>query len=170
MILVLMGVSGSGKTTVGQLLAATLGWPFYDADAFHPPTNIEKMKNGIPLTEEDRIPWLEAMHAEMDCLIAGRQSAVMTCSALTALDRSRLVKDDRDIRLIYLHGSFELIRQRLEARKGHFFRPELLASQFATLQEPRDLVTISIDQSPSMIVESIINALGIELESEDTDL
>jgi gluconokinase len=160
MVVVLMGVSGSGKTTIGQLLAARLGWPFYDGDDFHPPTNIEKMRRHIPLTEDDRVPWLAALHTLIDTLLARGEPAVIACSALTAFDRQQLVRDDRDIEIIYLHGSPDLLRQRLEARHGHFFMADMLASQLATLQEPMaGTFTVEIDQPPATIVREITDHL-----------
>ncbi len=151
-----MGVSGSGKTTIGKLLAARLDWPFYDADDFHPPPNIQKMRLGTPLTEEDRVPWLAALHNLIDNLILHDQSGIVTCSALTRFDRQHLLRGDRGqrrergVRIVYLHGSYELIMRRLKARHGHFFKPELLRSQFQTLEEPSgDVLRIDVDQNSS---------------------
>ncbi len=160
MIIILMGVSGSGKTTIGSLLAGRLGWPFYDGDDFHPPANIAKMRQGIPLTEDDRAPWLAALHAKIDELLAAGQSAVIACSALTRLDRTELVGVDRGVQLVYLHAEFEVLRQRLAARHGHFFTPSLLASQLATLQEPTDVYTVNADQEPAAIVDTIVQHLA----------
>ena len=161
MIVVLMGVSGSGKTTIGRLLAEKLGWPFYDGDDFHPPANIAKMSQGTPLTEEDRVPWLAALHASIDSMLAAGQAAVITCSALTRFDRQHLLRGDRGVELVYLHGDYNLIRRRLEARHGHFFRPELLASQFKTLEEPHEVFTVNVDQPPEDIVKIIMDHLGL---------
>jgi gluconokinase len=161
-VILVMGVSGSGKTTIGQLLAGKLGWPFYDADDFHPPANIEKMRQGIPLTEDDRVPWLVALHNLIDALVLHHESGVVTCSALTNFDRQQLLRGDRDVHIVYLHGSYDLIRQRLQARHGHFFKPELLASQFKTLEEPSgDVLRIDVDQTPEAIVEEIIHQLAL---------
>ncbi len=156
MIVVLMGVSGSGKTTVGRLLAERLGWSFYDADDFHTPANIAKMRSGIPLTEEDRVPWLAALHAKIDESLAKGRPAVFACSALTRLDRAQLLGKDPGIEVIYLHGDFDLIYRRMQERHGHFFPPEMLASQFRTLQEPDDVFAVSVDQTPEAIVDQII--------------
>jgi gluconokinase len=157
-----MGVAGSGKTTIGQMLAARLSWRFYDADDFHPPANIEKMRQGIPLTEQDRVPWLAALHNLIDTLLNDNESGVIACSALTRFDRQQILQGEREVRIVYLHGSDELIQQRLEARHGHFFQPELLASQFQTLEEPSgDVLRVDIDQTPEAIVEEIIHGLAL---------
>jgi gluconokinase len=157
-----MGVSGSGKTTIGQMLAARLGWRFYDADDFHPPANIEKMRQDIPLTEQDRVPWLAALHSLIDTLVLHNESGVVACSALTRFDRQHILRGERDVHIVYLHGSYELIQQRLEARHGHFFKPTLLASQFQTLEEPSgDVLRVDVDQTPDAIVEEIISGLSL---------
>ncbi len=161
MVIVLMGVSGSGKTTIGQMLAADLGWPFYDGDDFHPAANIAKMHAGVPLTEEDRAPWLATLHAKIDELLGAGGPGVIACSALTALDRTELLGKDR-VSLIYLHGDFDLIRRRLAERHGHFFNPLLLRSQFETLQDPKDVYTVNVDQPPEAIVEQIERHLGLQ--------
>jgi gluconokinase len=162
-IIVLMGVSGSGKTTVGTLLADRLGWRFYDGDQFHPQANIDKMAAGKPLTEADRVPWLAALHTAIDNLVASGESAVVACSALTLLDRQQLTRGERGVRLVYLHGDYDLIRRRLEARHGHFFHADLLASQFATLQEPTDVFSVDVAATPAEIVDEIIKGLGLAL-------
>ena len=162
MVILVMGVSGSGKTTIGQDLAAKLGRPFYDADDFHPAANIEKMRQGIPLTEQDRIPWLTALHNLINTLLLHDQLGVVSCSSLTRFDRQQLLAGERDVHIVYLHGSYELIKQRLEARHGHFFKPELLASQFKTLEEPSgDVLRIDVDQTPEAIVDQIVRGLGL---------
>jgi gluconokinase len=162
MVIVIMGVSGSGKTTVGKLLATALGWPFYDADDFHPAANIEKMRQGIPLMEADRVPWLAALHNLIDTMLLHDQQGVVACSALTRLDRQELLGGERGVRIVYLHGSYELIRQRLEARHGHFFHADLLASQFQTLEEPSgDVLQVNVDQTPQAIVDEIISRLEL---------
>lgn len=164
MIIVMMGISGSGKTTVGQLLANRLGWPFYDGDDFHPQTNIDKMRRGQALTEEDRIPWLAALHAAVDNLLARNESAVVACSALTRFDREQLLRGDRGVQLVYLHADYALLHQRLEARHGHFFHADLLASQFATLEEPTDVFTVSAADPPEQIVGEIVKGLNLPID------
>jgi gluconokinase len=135
-IAIVMGVSGSGKTTVAQSLARAEGWILVEGDQLHPPANIAKMKAGTPLTDEDRWPWLRAIAAREDELLAAGQSAVVTCSALKRAYRAILVGDRHDVVLVYLRGSKALIADRMKARKHHFMPPALLDSQFATLEEP----------------------------------
>jgi gluconokinase len=161
MIIILMGVSGSGKTTIGQLLAQDLGWPFYDGDDFHPQANIDKMRQGIPLTDEDRDSWLTALRHHIDTLLDNRQSAVLACSALKQGYRDRLGGDRPAVRFIYLKGDYALIRQRLQKRQGHFMPADLLKSQFATLEAPEDVLAIDISQTPEAIVNSIKRALEL---------
>ena len=161
MIILLMGVSGSGKTTIGRLLAQDLGWPFYDGDDFHPQANIDKMRQGIPLTDDDRDSWLAALRHQIDTLIDNRQSAVLACSALKQAYRDRLGSDRSEVRFIYLKGDYALIRQRLQERQGHFMKADLLVSQFATLEEPKGVPAINIAQEPEAIVGSIKRALGL---------
>jgi gluconokinase len=152
-----MGVSGSGKTTVGRLLAETVGGRFIDADAFHPPANIEKLRNGRPLTEDDRWPWLDGLvgivlhHDE-------ERSLIIACSALKEAYRQRLGRDR--FSLVYLKGSEVEIAPRLENRRGHFMPADLLASQFADLEEPEDALTVSISCSPDRIVRRIIEGVS----------
>ncbi|MBI3801248.1 MAG: gluconokinase [Deltaproteobacteria bacterium] len=160
MIIILMGVSGSGKTTIGQLLAQDLGWPFSDGDDFHPQANIDKMRQGIPLTDDDRDSWLTALRHYIDTLLDNRQSAVLACSALKQTYRDRLGGNRSAICFIYLKGDYALIRQRLQKRQGHFMNADLLASQFATLEEPEGVPAIDIAQEPRAIVESIKQAVG----------
>lgn len=142
MIAIVMGVSGCGKTTVGKALAADLGWTFLDADDFHPAANIQKMSNGVPLTDEDRWPWLDALRDRLHDLNDANQSVVLACSALKQTYRVRLASAADDIRWIYLQGTPEQIRGMMERRKGHFMNPGLLASQFAALEEPADALVV----------------------------
>jgi len=161
-ILLLMGVSGSGKTTVGALLAGRLGWPYAEADSFHSAANVEKMTAGRPLTDEDRWPWLRAIRAWMDERLAKGESGVVTCSALKRAYRDVLRRPE--VLLIYLQGGRELIAQRMAARHGHYFKPGLLDSQFATLEEPsadESVITVPIGGTPSQIVDDIVAATGV---------
>jgi gluconokinase len=155
MIIIIMGVSGCGKTTVGQQLADRLGWPFFDGDDFHPPANIDKMSRGLPLNDEDRSDWLAAIADRMRQLIAGKQSGVFACSALKQKYRDQL-SIDPTVRFVYLQGSYDLIWSRMQARTNHYMKPEMLASQFAALEEPRDTLTLDIARSPAEVVETII--------------
>ncbi|HEY0405474.1 MAG TPA: gluconokinase [Pyrinomonadaceae bacterium] len=160
MVVVLMGVTGSGKTTIGRELSAELGWSYYDADDFHPRANVEKMRAGIPLDDADRIPWLETLRSLILGLIARGESAVLACSALKASYREYLLADE-SVRLIHLQGDYQLIQQRLSGRRGHFMNPALLDSQFATLEAPEPDVRVDISQSPAEIVKIIRGRLGV---------
>src|SRR5262249_1152225 len=160
MIIILMGVSGSGKTTIGARLAQALGWPFYDGDQFHPPANVAKMQQGMPLTDEDRWPWLDALRAHIETCIQQGVSAVLACSALKRAYRAHLVIDEARVKLVYLKGDYDLIHSRLAQRRGHFMPPRLLASQFAALEEPEQGVVVDIVYPPEMIVALIRQQLG----------
>jgi gluconokinase len=155
-----MGPAGSGKTTVGELLAAQLGWEFVDGDSFHSPANIQKMVRGIPLSDADRIPWLDSIRDAMLQWVAQRRNVVLACSALKRTYRERL-QINSDVKLVYLKGSYELLRERLHARKGHYASEQLLASQFADLEEPTDAITIDAARSPAEIVAGIRKQLAI---------
>src|SRR3569623_783951 len=161
MVLILMGVSGSGKTTIGARLAQDLGWRFLDADDFHPAENIRKMTDGQPLTEEDREPWLERLRREITGALAAGESIALACSALSATSRRMLAADPNQVRFVYLKGSPALIRQRLRNRSGHFMKETMLASQFAALEEPCDALVVDIDDRPGAIVEKIRRGLGL---------
>jgi gluconokinase len=149
-----MGVTGSGKTTVGSLLAEELGWKYFDADDFHPAPNIEKMKSGVPLTDADRQPWLVTMRKVIEECLGADRAAVLSCSALKAAYRRLLLVDER-VQLVYLRGTRELISQRLRERRGHYMDPALLESQFETLEEPADCLTIDVSMPPGEIVSTI---------------
>lgn len=162
MIVIVMGVSGSGKTTVGRRLAAELGWPFYDADAFHSPSNIEKMRAGSPLTDADRAPWLATLRALIDERLAQGRDAVIACSALKKKYRQQLRDGRTDVRFVYLKGDRNLIAQRIAARRGHFAGSALLESQFAALEEPErgDSIHVDLFLKLDEIVTVIRAALG----------
>lgn len=159
MIVIVMGTTGSGKTTVGGLLAKRLGWEFVDADDFHPAANVEKMKHGIPLTDADREPWLRALHDKIVEWSAEKRSVVLACSALKQSYRDEL-RASSDVRFVYLKGSIELFSQRVRARKGHFAKQDLLASQFSTLEEPVDAITVDASPDPEQIVLEVRRRLG----------
>jgi gluconokinase len=159
-IVLVLGVAGSGKTTVGAMLAGRLGWQYADADDFHPVANVEKMAAGHPLTDEDRWPWLHAMAAWIDVQIAAGHPAVVSCSALKVAYRDVLRRPE--VQMVYLKGSPDLIAARLTSRQGHFFKREMLDSQFATLQEPEPdekVITVSIEGSPMEVVDRILAEL-----------
>jgi gluconokinase len=162
--LVVMGVSGSGKSTIADSLAERLSWTYEDGDRFHPASNVAKMSAGQPLTDEDRWPWLRAIADEIDRVCDADERAVIACSALKRAYRDILVHGRNEVRIIYLKGTQELIADRLALRKGHFMPPGLLASQFKTLEPPdgdENPVTVSIDGSVNAIVDDIIRQLGL---------
>lgn len=161
MIVIVMGVVGAGKTTVGRMLAAQLKWEFADADDFHPASNVEKIRNGIPLTDADREPWLDSLHRAIVEWIAIGKNVVLACSALKSSYRSKL-KVSQEVRFVYLKGSASLIAERLRTRNGHFAGESILASQLADLEEPDDAVIVDISPEPQRIVEEIRKALGLE--------
>jgi gluconokinase len=158
MIIVLMGVSGSGKTTVGKLLASTLGWDFIEGDDVHPPANKEKMSRGEPLDDSDREPWLAALAGMLRERVRSGRNAVLASSALKDAYRRRL-RVDPAVRFVYLKATPEQIARRLETRQGHFFPPDLLRSQFVALEEPRDALTVDASQSPDEIAEEIARSV-----------
>ncbi|MBW4471175.1 MAG: gluconokinase [Stenomitos rutilans HA7619-LM2] len=160
MIILVMGVSGSGKTTIGTQLAEALHWSFYDADSFHPPINIDKMRHGIPLSDVDRLPWLMALQQAIAGWLQSHTNTVLACSALKSEYRQRLCLSQQ-VKQVYLKGSFALIQQRLQQRQGHYMKADLLQSQFDTLEEPEDAIQVDIDQSPSAIVMQIRKALNV---------
>jgi gluconokinase len=167
-VILLMGVSGSGKTTVGQLLASQLGWEFADADDFHPAANVEKMRNGIPLTDADRAPWLQKLRSLIDNWIAAKKNAVLACSALKRSYREILQiesplaqRGTEEVQVIYLKGSPQVLQQRMHARVGHFMTERMLQSQLETLEEPKYALIIDIAQTPDKIVADIRAALAL---------
>jgi carbohydrate kinase (thermoresistant glucokinase family) len=161
-IAVVMGVSGSGKTTVAALLAAALGCQFQEGDDLHPAANVEKMQGGTPLTDADRLPWLRKIAEEIDDWRAHGESGVLTCSALKRAYRDIIIGDRQDVTLVYLKGSHDLIRRRMAARHEHFMPVALLDSQFATLQEPtpdEHPVTVDVGGRPAEIAAKIVHQL-----------
>jgi gluconokinase len=162
-VLVVMGVSGSGKSTIAAMLAHRLNWIFEEGDWFHPPSNIEKMHRGEPLTDEDRWPWLEGIAAWIDATRHAGNHGTVACSALKRAYRDILIGERPDVRLVYLKGGRDLIARRLAARNGHFMPPALLDSQFATLEEPQSgehPIVVSIAAHPREVVEQIVKKLG----------
>lgn len=159
MIVVVMGVSGCGKSTVGQKIAERLGCAFRDGDEFHSDANRAKMHAGIPLDDDDRKPWLEAIRAYMDEVTSSGRSLVVACSALKKRYRDVLRGPDGNAEFVYLKGDFELLQSRLAARKDHFFNPKLLLSQFEALEEPADAVIVDIALAPDAIVDQAVEQL-----------
>ena len=160
MIVIVMGVVGAGKTTVGRMLADQCGWEFADADDFHPASNVEKIRQGIALTDEDRKPWLERLRAAICHWIGEKRSCVLACSALKRSYRGEL-EIAPEVRFVYLKGTADLIAARLHSRQGHFAGAQILASQFADLEEPEKAVTVEISSPPQQIVAEIREKLGL---------
>jgi len=163
MVVIMFGVSGAGKTTIGQLLAQELGWRFYEADDFHPRANIEKMREGVPLTDEERWPWLESLRELVNRCIAAGEDAVLACSALKKAYR-RYLRVNADVKLVFLRGNYELIANQLRHRRGHFMNPALLQSQFADLEESQATegsIVIELGEGPHKLVQEIKKKLRL---------
>src|SRR6266540_6775180 len=160
MIIVLMGVTGSGKTTVGKQLAAELAWTYYDADDFHSPANVEKMKHGVPPDDADRQPWLETLRDLIRRCLERSENCILACSALQESYRDYLLLSD-EVRLVYLKGSYDLIQQRLTDRSDHYMNPKLLRSQFEILEEPQGHVGVNVSLPPAEIVKTIREQLEL---------
>jgi gluconokinase len=160
MFIILMGVSGSGKTTIGQKLARRLGCPFYDGDDFHPPENVAKMAAGAPLNDEDRAGWLAALAGLIRKEIENNQSGVMACSALKEKYRHVLRVDPDQVQFVFLRGAYDVILARMETRVGHYMKPDMLASQFQTLEEPQDALIEDVSLEPDVIVRDILDKLA----------
>jgi gluconokinase len=162
-IVIVFGVSGAGKTTVGKLLADELGWRFYEADDFHPAENVEKMRSGHPLTDEDRWPWLARLLGQIKRSLAAGENAALACSALKQKYRDCL-RVNSDVKFVFLRGDYALIAKQLRRRRGHFMNPALLRSQFADLEEPKsdeDVLTIELGRNPCELVEQIRRRLHL---------
>ena len=160
MFVIIMGVSGSGKNTVGELLAAHLDCPFYDGDHFHPPANIAKMSAGVPLDDADRLGWLQALADLIRQGLAAGECGVIACSALKQSYRNLLAVDPQQVHFVYLKGHYDLIWERMLLRQGHYMKASMLQSQFAALEEPRDAFTVDISQTPQQIVDAILAHLA----------
>jgi carbohydrate kinase (thermoresistant glucokinase family) len=167
MVLIILGVSGTGKTTVGELLARELGWHFYEADDFHSPTNIEKMRRGVPLTDDDRWPWLENLRELIKRCVAANENAVLACSALKRVYRKHL-RVSAEVKLVFLRGDYALVAEQLRHRRGHFMNTGLLRNQFADLEEPQldeEVLTIELGRPSHALVEEIKTKLRLPSES-----
>ena len=154
-----MGVSGTGKSTIGRLLSNRTGWDFYDADDFHPQTNIDKMNRGIPLTDRDRLPWLEKLHQLINKNLNNNQPGILACSALKSNYRQILSGDNPKVIFVYLHGDYKCIQSRIRSRTEHFMNSDLLKSQFDTLEEPKNAIVVNVALSPEAIAEQILNQI-----------
>ena len=163
MIVILFGVSGAGKTTVGKLLARELAWGFIEADDFHPAANIEKMRSGHPLTDEDRGPWLQRLHQHIEQSLADRGNEVLACSALKRAYRDRL-RVNEEVKFVFLRGDYALVKVQLRSRRGHFMNPALLQSQFDDLEEPQpdeNVLTIEMGRTPQEMVDEVKTNLNL---------
>lgn len=159
--LVLMGVTGSGKTTVGQILARELDWPFHDADDFHPQVNVDKMARGIPLSDADRGPWLEILARHLTRLLDSGQSSILACSALKEAYRRVLAGQRDDVRFVHLNGTEDLISARIAARQHRYMPASLLRSQFEALETPHEALVVDIGPSPQDVARAIREGLGL---------
>jgi carbohydrate kinase (thermoresistant glucokinase family) len=169
-VIVLMGVSSSGKSTAGLLLSEMLGWPFRDADSFHPPANIEKMSRGVPLEDADRWPWLDAIGRWIDEQLGKGQCGIVSCSALKRVYRRRLIGDRQDVHLVYLKGDMELIGERMKERRDHFMPVSLLKNQFDLLEEPQPdehALVVPVDMPPRRVADTIVAGLGLGFRSQE---
>jgi len=165
--IILMGVSGCGKSRVGEELSKALNWAFFDGDDFHPKANVEKMAQGIPLSDDDRRPWLERLHTMISEHLARGRSLLVACSALKENYRQTLKGNMEDVKFVHLTGSFELIYARMQQRSDHYMKAEMLRSQFDDLEEPQNTLAVAIDQPMSEIVGEIIENLKIMGESQN---
>ena len=162
MVLILMGPMGCGKTTIGKMLAERLGWSFYDGDEFHPKKNVEKMRVGIALTDEDRKLWLEILYGNIQRWLKEKENTILACSALKQAYRDILGVDQNTVRTVYLKGSDELLRKRIEERQHPYMDKNLLRSQLDTLEEPKDGLTVDISAAPEIVVSTIITNLNLD--------
>lgn len=153
---IVMGVSGCGKSSVGQTLASRLGWSFYDADDFHPPENVAKMASGTPLDDSDRAPWLSTLHDLISSSLREDKPGVLACSSLKERYRQQLLDGNESVQIVYLKGSYDLIWSRMSARKDHYMKPHMLKSQFEALEEPSNALTMDISMSIDDIVQEIL--------------
>ncbi len=156
-----MGVAGTGKTTIGRMLSERLGWQFYDGDDYHPKENVEKMKKGIPLTDDDRWPWLRAIEQLINSRLSDNQKSIIACSALKREYREYLKQDKEDIVFVYLKGDEKILRERISSRHGHFAGVDLLESQLDTIEEPHNVLTVDISRKPEEITDYLIERLEL---------
>jgi gluconokinase len=160
MFYVIMGVSGTGKSTIGKLLSDRTGWDFYDADDFHSPANLDKLNRGIALTDSDRLPWLKELQQLIFRVLDSKKQGILACSALKAQYRQILRGESSEVIFIYLRGDYNCIQKRVQQRTGHFMNPSLLRSQFDTLEEPQNALTIDVALNPEAMVEEILKRIS----------
>ena len=159
MFYVIMGVSGTGKSTIGKLLSDRTGWSFYDADDFHPQANVDKMNHGIALSDSDRLPWLQELQKLISRYIQSKRNGILACSALKSQYR-QILRDKQDqVIFIYLRGDYDCIQNRVKQRRGHFMGADLLQSQFDTLEEPKDAIVVDVSLSPEQIVTKSLSLI-----------
>ena len=161
MLIIITGVSGVGKTTIGKLLSENMGWAFYEGDDYHSNVNLAKMKNRTPLTDEDRWPWLDALRTKISEIVLREENAILSCSALKESYRMHLRSGLRDIVLVYLQADYQLIRNRISERVGHFMNADLLASQYSDLEEPRNAIIVDAALEPMAIISYLKRALSL---------
>ena len=161
MLIIITGVSGVGKTTIGKLLSENMGWTFYEGDDYHTNVNLAKMRNGTPLTDEDRWPWLDALRTKISEIVLHEENAVLSCSALKESYRIRLESGLKDIVFVYLQADYQLIRKRISERVGHFMCAGLLASQYSDLEEPQNAIVVDAALEPMAIINNLTQALSL---------
>ena len=159
MFYVIMGVSGTGKSTIGKILSERTGWKFIDADDYHPRANLEKLNQGIALNDRDRLPWLQELRRLISQTLSQKQSGILACSALKSQYRQILSGNSNQVKFIYLAGDYDCIQARIQQRQGHFMNPELLRSQFETLEAPKDAIMIDVSLTPEQIIERILRTI-----------
>ena len=161
MLIIITGVSGVGKTTIGKLLSENMGWTFYEGDDYHTDVNLAKMRNGTPLTDDDRWPWLNALRTKISEIVLHEKDAVLSCSALKESYRMRLGSGLKDIVFVYLRGDYQLVRNRISARVGHFMSADLLVSQYSDLEEPQNGIIVDAALEPMEIINYLKRALSL---------
>ena len=161
MLIIITGVSGVGKTTIGKLLSENMGWTFYEGDDYHTDVNLAKMRNGTPLTDDDRWPWLDALRTKISEIVLHEKDAVLSCSALKESYRMRLGSCLKDIVFVYLRGDYQLVRNRISARVGHFMSADLLVSQYSDLEEPQNGIIVDAALEPMAIINYLKRALSL---------
>ena len=161
MLIIITGVSGVGKTTIGKLLSENIGWTFYEGDDYHTNVNLAKMRNGTPLTDDDRWPWLDALRRKISEIVVHEENAILSCSALKESYRTRLGSGLKDIVFVYLRGDYQLVRNRITKRVGHFMSANLIASQYSDLEEPQDTIVVDAALEPMAIINYLKRALSL---------